>query len=165
MTAAERERVGFDVARYRALERATGEPLLADRALSCIECLEPEQLLKLLRVGVMPGEVNPQGYTLLSSALAVCDTPYAQTSVARPYAMASLALLLHHVQPDDWLVPAPRGSRGDGSYPLLQAAAICDPATSAAVLDAIINSPGGFPVHAVVETPDVLHQALVASSA
>ena len=77
--------------------------------------------------------------------------------------MASLVLLLDRARPGDWRVSPASGCQHRGSYALLQAAAIRHPATSDAVLDAILNSPGGFPVAAA--DPCVLHKALSESSA
>jgi ankyrin repeat protein len=49
--------------------------------------------------------------------------------------------------------------------PLFMAAAIPDPVTAQAVLDVIVESPGGFPAHAVAASPGILHKALQASTA
>jgi hypothetical protein len=73
--------------------------------------------------------------------------------------LASLRALLARAQPSDWLV-GPVG----GMLPLHVAAAIPDPATQA-VLDMIVESPGGFPAHAVAASPGILHRALQFSTA
>jgi ankyrin repeat protein len=49
--------------------------------------------------------------------------------------------------------------------PLLVAAAIPNPVAAQAVLDAIVESPGGFPAHVVAASPHILHAALQNSPA
>jgi hypothetical protein len=49
--------------------------------------------------------------------------------------------------------------------PLHEAAGIPDPVAAQAVLDVIVESPGGFPAHAVAASPGILHTALQMSTA
>jgi hypothetical protein len=71
-----------------------------------------------------------------------------------------LRMVLAHAQPSDWLV-GPAGDR----LPLHMAVGIFDPVAAQALLDVIVESPGGFPAHAVAASPGILHRALQFSTA
>jgi hypothetical protein len=130
-------------------------------AHKCIERLHPAALGKLLAAGVKPGDVDSTGgYSLLDSALSMLMYPYARSAAALPHALASVRVLLARSQPSHWLV-GPAGK----PLPLFSAASILDPIATQAVLDVIVESPGGFPAHAVAASPGVLHKALQSSTA
>ena len=132
----------------------------AQMALCCIQRLCPDALGPLLAAGVKPNSVTSGGHSLLYRAVNLIVAPYARSTTALPHALASLRALLAHAQPSDWLV----GLAGE-RLPLHDVAAIPDPVATQAVLDVIVESPGGFPAHAVAASPDVLHQALQTSTA
>jgi ankyrin repeat protein len=126
----------------------------------CIERLCPAALGKLLAAGVKPGDVATGGRSLLFWALNTLSKPYPLSTAALPHALASLRALLACAKPSDWLV----GLHGK-ELPLYVAACIPDPVAAQAVLDVIVESPGGFPAHAVAASPSILHTALQTSTA
>jgi hypothetical protein len=129
-------------------------------AVCCVERLCPAALGKLLDAGVKPGDRLPDGRSLLNSAVLVFfASPYTGSAAALPHALASLRMVLARARPSDWLV-GPAGL----SLPLYVAASIPAPVAQA-VLDVIVESPGGLSAHAVTASPGVLHRALQASTA
>jgi hypothetical protein len=132
----------------------------AQVAWRCIYMLCPAALGQLLAAGVKPGDVDSGGDSLLSNVFISLVLPYAQSAAALPHTLALLRVVLAHTQPSDWLV-GPAGKM----LPLHKAACIPDPVVAKAVLDVIVESPGGFPAHAVAASPGILHVALLASTA
>jgi len=154
----ERRRLVLAVIKRRGTTRES-EPSLADFAANCIDQLCPVALEMLLDAGAQPGDVTAVGDTLLQRMLwRVATKPYVRSAPILPSALDMLRLVLAHTQPGDWLIGEP------GQTPLEWAASIPDAAVSAAALDCIILSPGGFPVHAVAGSVGALHSALQCST-
>jgi hypothetical protein len=143
---------------------APGVPDGAELARACIARLCPAVLGELLAAGVKPGDVTSGAYHHVSLVTYSCGMiqsfPYAHSAAALPHALASLRVLLAHAQSSDWLV-GPVG----GLLALHVSAGITNPTAAQAVLDVIVESPGGFPAHAVAASPGALHQALQTSTA
>ena len=134
----------------------------AELATDCIERLCTAVLVALLDSGVKPGDVSRHtfahgGTSLLAQGIMAFSSPYVQSPVALPHALASLRVLLARAQASDWLVAT--GSIGR-VLPLNALAFVGCPVAPQAILDAIVESPGGFPAHAVATSPTILHPAL-----
>ena len=157
----ERSAKARDVAELLA---TPGVPDGAEMARACIARLCPAVLDKLLAAGVKPADVTSGAYGSVSLITYACGVlmsfPYARCAAALPHAVASLRVLLARAQSSDWLV----GPAGE-PLALRVATGIPDPVAAQAVLDVIVESPGGFPAHAVAASPGDLHQALQTSTA
>jgi hypothetical protein len=132
----------------------------ADIATRCIYRLHPVALGKLLAAGVKPGDIDSDDRSLLFRTFAMVTHPYPCSAAALPYTLASVREALARAQSSDWLM-----GPGGKSLPLYLAAGIPDAVAMQAVLDVIVESPGGFPAHAVAASPRILHQALQRSTA
>jgi hypothetical protein len=149
-----------DAALDAVLQPAAASDYGASLAQNCIDRLHPAALGKLLAAGVKPGSVDSGGHSLFCNALTMLVFPYTCSAAALPHALASIRMLLACAQPSDWLV-GPDGML----LPLYAVAAIPSSAAVQSVLDAIVESPGGFPAHAVAASPGILHKALQHSTA
>ena len=107
----------------------------------------------------MPGDMTAAGRTLLREVMWILAAkPYVRSAPLLPAALDVLRMVLARTQPGDWLIGEP------SNMPLAWAAVIPDPAVSTAVLECIVASPGGFPVHAVAASVCALHRALQRST-